>query len=33
MATPSDIVAQRIPWTGEPGELQSMGTQESDVTE
>ena len=27
MATCSSIVAWRIPWTEEPGELQSMGSQ------
>ena len=27
MATHSSILAWRIPWTGEPGGLQSMGTQ------
>ena len=27
MATHSSIVAQRIPWTEEPGRLQSMGSQ------
>ena len=27
MATHSSIVAQRIPWTEEPGGLQSMGSQ------
>ena len=30
MATYSRILAWRIPWTEEPGELQSMGSQESD---
>ena len=33
MATHSSIVAWRIPWTEEPGGLQSMGLQESDTTE
>ena len=33
MATHSSILAWRIPWTEEPGELQSMGSQESDTTE
>ena len=28
----SSILAQRIPWTEEPGRLQSMGSQESDTT-
>ena len=32
MATHSSILARRIPWTEEPGELQSMGSQESDTT-
>ena len=27
MATHSSIIAWKIPWTGEPGELQSMGLQ------
>ena len=33
MATNSDILAWRIPWTEEPGRLQSMGSQESDKTQ
>ena len=33
MATNSSILAWEIPWTGEPGGLQSMGLQESDTTE
>ena len=33
MATHSDILAWRIPWTEEPGGLQSVGLQESDMTE
>ena len=33
MATHSSILAWRIPWTEEPGEVQSMGSQESDMTE
>ena len=34
MATHSSILARRIPWTEEPGGLQSLwGPQESDVTE
>ena len=33
MATHSSILAWRIPWTEEPGGLQSMGSQESDTTE
>ena len=33
MATDSSILAWRIPWTEEPGRLQSMGSQESDTTE
>ena len=32
-ATHSSILAWRIPWTEEPGGLQSMGLQESDTTE
>ena len=31
MATHSSILAWRIPWTEEPGRLQSMGSQESDT--
>ena len=33
MATHSNILAWRIPWTEEPGRLQSIGLQESDMTE
>ena len=33
MATYSSILAWRIPWTEEPGGLQSMGSLESDTTE
>ena len=33
MATHSGILAWRIPWTEEPGELQSKGCKESDLTE
>ena len=33
MATHSNILDCRIPWTEEPGGLQSMGSQELDVTE
>ena len=33
MATPSSILAQRIPWTEEPGRLQSKGCKESDTIE
>ena len=33
MATHSSILAWRIPWTEEPGGLQSMGHKESDRTE
>ena len=33
MATHSSILAQRIPWTEEPGGLQSIGLKESDTTE
>ena len=32
MATHSRILTWRIPWTEEPGRLQSMGSQESDTT-
>ena len=32
MATHSSILAWRIPWTEEPGRLQSVGSQESDTT-
>ena len=33
MATHSSILDWRIPWTEEPGGLQSMGSKESDTTE
>ena len=33
MATHSSILAWRIPWTEEPGGLQSMGSRESEMTE
>ena len=33
MATHSSILAWRIPWTEEPGGLQSMGSRELDTTE
>ena len=33
MATHSNIPAWEIPWTEEPGGLQSVGKQESDITE
>ena len=33
MATPSSVHAWRIPGTGEPGGLPSMGRTESDTTE
>ena len=33
MATHSSILAWEIPWTEEPGGLQSMGFQESETTE
>ena len=33
MATYSSILAWRIPWTEEPGGLQSMGSQELDMPE
>ena len=32
MVVYSSIIAWRIPWTEEPGGLQSMGSQESDMT-
>ena len=32
MATHSSILAWKIPWTDEPGGLQSMQLQESDMT-
>ena len=32
MATHSSILAWRILWTEKPGRLQSMGSQESDIT-
>ena len=32
-ATLSTVLAWRIPWTEEPGRLQSVGSQESDTTE
>ena len=32
MATQSSILAWEIPWTKDPGGLQSMGSQESDTT-
>jgi len=33
MATYFSNLAWKIPWTEEPGRLQSMGSQESDTTE
>ena len=33
MATHSSILAWKIPWTEEPGRLQSMDCKESDTTE
>ena len=33
MPTHSSILAWKIPWTVEPGGLQSMGCKESDMTE
>ena len=33
MATHSSTLAWKIPWTEEPGKLQSMGRYESDMTE
>ena len=32
MATHSSILAWKIPWTEEPGRLQSMGSKQSDTT-
>ena len=32
MATHSSFLAWEIPWTEEPGGLQSLGSQESDMT-
>ena len=32
MATHSSVLAWRIPWTEEPGGLQSVGRKESDMT-
>ena len=32
MATHSNILAWRIPWTEDPGRLQSMGHKEADTT-
>ena len=33
MTTHPSILAWRIPWTEEPGRLQSMGSRDSDTTE
>ena len=33
LATHSSILAWQIPWTEEPGKLQSTGHKESDMTE
>ena len=33
MATQSSILAQRTPWTQEPGRLQSLESKKSDTTE
>ena len=33
MATHASILAWEIPWTEEPGQLQSMGHKESEMTE
>ena len=33
MTIHSSILTWRIPWTEEPGRLQSIGSQESDMTE
>ena len=32
MATHSTVLAWKVPWTEDPGGLQSMGSQESDTT-
>ena len=32
MASHSSVLAWKIPWTEEPGRLQSIGAQESDMT-
>ena len=32
MATHSSVLAWKIPWTEEPGKLQSIGSQELDMT-
>ena len=32
MASHSSVLAWRIPWTEEPGRLQPMGSQQSDMT-
>ena len=32
MATHSRILGWRIPWSGEPGKLRSMGCKQSDMT-
>ena len=33
MATHSSVLAWKIPWTEEPGKLQSIGSQELDMTQ
>ena len=33
IATHSSILAWKIPWTEEPGRLQSLGSQKSDMTQ
>ena len=33
MATHSSVLAYRIPWTEEPGGLQSIGSHRADMTE
>ena len=33
LATPSSVLAWRIPWTEEPGRLQPMDLKEPDMTE
>ena len=32
MATHSSVLSWKIPWTEEPGGIQSLGSQESDMT-
>ena len=33
MAAHTNILARKIPWTEDPGRLQSMGSKESDTTQ